>query len=144
MCNLKFESNKICEDFKSKKRDDYFSPSNEKFKYSFCDRFQDCLCIQHMIVSLVSEYKIWNICNLRDNTFCKEKKVKINHFLKYSSLNIQNKFVLFVFYTVLTCQTRCMYNFLTKETASALCTSVFHMKIDLLISLSNLRVDNFF
>ena len=49
VCTPKFEGYNICEDFEPKNRDDYFSLSNEKFKYSFCDWFLDCLWIQHVI-----------------------------------------------------------------------------------------------
>ena len=50
-------------------------------------------------------------CNLPDKVLRIEKKVWNKPYLTYSSLNNQSEFVitLFVFYTVLTCQTHEMY-----------------------------------
>ena len=49
-----FESHKIYDEF----ADEYFSATNEKLKYSFCDSFLGCLWIQHMAENLVSDYEI--------------------------------------------------------------------------------------
>ena len=56
------------------------SVRNDKITNSFCNCFLTCLLIQHVIINLVSEKEIWEMCHFPNNVFRIEKRFQINRF----------------------------------------------------------------